>query len=55
MYPHSHSSTQLTAASSGSQLFLSNSHLFRFKSTSEFALEICKAGHLKKKCLYQGK
>ena len=39
----------------GSQLLLSNSLLFRFQSKKEFILEICKVGHLKKKCLSRGK
>ena len=52
-HPHIHSSMQSTVVSSGSQLLLSNSLLFCFKSANEFILEICKAGHLKKKRLSQ--
>ena len=52
-HPHSHSCMQRTVVSSGSQLLLSNSLLFCFKSANEFILEICKAGHLKKKRLSQ--
>ena len=45
---------QLIVASSGPQLLLSNSLLFRFKSNNEFILEICKVGHLKKNRLSRG-
>ena len=45
---------QLNIALSGSQLLLSNSLLFRFKSKNQFILEISKIGHLKKNiCLME--
>lgn len=50
MYPQRHWSMPLTVVSSGSQLLLSNSLLFYFKSKKEFILKICKVRHLKKKC-----
>ena len=46
-----HWSMQLTVVSSGSQLLLTNSLLFYFKSKKDFILKICKVRHLEKKCL----
>ena len=48
LYPQSYWSMQLTVVSSGSQLLLSNSLLFFFKSKNQFILEIYKIGHLRK-------
>ena len=48
MYPQSHRSMQMTVVSSGSQLLLSDSLLFRF-SPRMTILKIYKVGHLNKK------
>ena len=46
---------QLGLVSIASQLLLSDSLLFRFKTKNELILEVCKVGHSNKKCLPRGK
>ena len=55
IYPQGNGFMQLGLVSIASQLLLSDSLLFRFKTKNELILEICKVGHSNKKRLPRGK